>query len=105
MARLAVLDDELYDVGDSAEIYFTTKNKQTQSFENPTNVTLTVKPPGIPAVAYAWPSGTVIQNPSAGRFTAVVPLTLKGWWTYFWEPTGALTAAEAGELYVRSQPV
>jgi hypothetical protein len=92
-----VLPDE-WDVGDAPTIYIDfVDNAGTPA--NPTSVTLRVR----------RPDGTVDVLPTTptavGHYEAVVPLDAHGTWRYRWEGTGAVQAAEEGELLVRRSRV
>ena len=87
-----------WDVGDAATIYA----EFTDALGNPTNATV--------AVSIKKPDGTMmaapsIANPATGRYEAVVLIDQPGTWNFRWVATGAITAAQEGQLAVRRSKV
>jgi hypothetical protein len=64
---------------------------------DPAVLTLTVTDPLGAITTYTYLAGTVIARNSAGNFTASVPVTSDGLWSFFWIATGGpQPAVQAG---------
>ena len=84
-----------YDRGDLVRLRAEFKNA-AGTLTNPTAVVLRVKDP---AGAVTTP---VTTTGAAGVYEHDLSLTLEGTWIYRFEGTGAVQAAEEGEVYVRN---
>jgi hypothetical protein len=85
----------IYDVGDVALIQ--TELRDAGGTLAAATVTLDViKPDGT----VLTPPLVVLDNGGTGKYRAFIPLTVTGTWRYLWMATGAVSAADGGDLAV-----
>lgn len=87
-AEIVVMNQDKYDIGDTAEFVAEFKVTRTKVLTNPTALSIIVTPPdGVP-VTYFWPSPQVV-NDAVGKFRALIDCTQVGAWEVRWLATGA----------------
>lgn len=94
-----------YDQGDVVTLTTVTRKlvNGVQTETDPTGLKLKVILPDDSVVLYTWPGGDLVRD-SQGIFHADVLILVSdesGVWTYRWEATGAVTAADEKQFYVR----
>jgi hypothetical protein len=68
---------------------------------DPDVVKLYIRPPTGNSTTYTYLSGNTIVKSSNGNYYADVSVNATGTWTYRWEGTGTLQAADEGFVEVR----
>ncbi len=81
---------ETYDIGDRLTLKVLFKN-DVGILADPTTVTCRVRKPNRQVVTF---TGAQLQHPGPGDFRASIDIDQPGRWTYRFEGTGALVAAD-----------
>lgn len=88
-----------YDIGDQARIAVTFTNIAGTATD-PTAISLTVVTPGRASQTYTYAAAEITRD-AVGTYHKDVTLTEHGTWSFRWQATGDLVAAEEGSLFVR----
>lgn len=86
----------LFQVGDVVRFWCVCKKKLDaggEALENPTTLTLKLKPERGPAIKYVFPADAQIVNVSKGKFKAEIAMQFPGELFYRWIGTGEVAAA------------
>ena len=95
-----------YDVGDRVRVTATFTNELTGAPMDPSVITLTIKPPRLPATVHQYGIvGSGIVREALGVYYIDQDITVHGSWYYRWTGAGALVAAEESHFFVRVSSV
>lgn len=96
---------QAYDKGDAVRLAVQFKTIDEVNTD-PTVITLTVKKPGLGTLTFTSASSpSMIIRTGAGAYYLDLALDVAGVWRFKWFGSGALTAAEEGQIFVRASSV
>lgn len=81
------------------------RDPTTKALEDPTDVRVSVFPPGLPTIVHEWQAATGVSRLGIGRFQAVIDTApAAGEWEYLFEGTGTDAVVKRRDIRVRPRP-